>query len=123
VEQIRPTTVDGEYVDDGDGTFAATATRVFPKAGDARFFAAIVSSAQRLPNGNTLMVDGPHGRIVEVDVRGDVVWEYENPHYRVRADTPRRSGAGEPIDPWWMFRAERYPLDDPGVSGLRAAGS
>jgi hypothetical protein len=118
VEQITPTMVDGEYVDQGDGTFAATVERVFPKSESTRFFAAIVSGAQRLPNGNTLMADGPHGRIVEVDASGRVVWEYENPHYRVRANTPTQSGAGEAILPQWIFRAVRYPVDDPGVSSL-----
>ena len=99
----------GEYVRNGDGTFAADRERVFPKRGDERFFAAIISGAQRLPNGDTLIVDGPHGRLLEVDPKGATVWEYENPHYTVRANTPKASGAGEPIDPWWTFRALRYP--------------
>jgi hypothetical protein len=118
VEQITPTMVDGEYVQQGDGTFAAKVKRVYPTRGSDRFFAAIVSGAQRLPNGNTLMADGPHGRILEVDTAGEVVWEYENPHFRVRPNTPKQSGAGEPILPQWMFRADRYPVDDPGLASL-----
>jgi hypothetical protein len=114
VEQITPTLVDGEYVRNGDGTFAATTTSVFPRRGSERFFAAIVSSAQRLPNGDTLMADGPDGRFVEVDTRGRIVWEYRNPHYH-RSDTPTKSGAGEPIMPWWTFRALRYAPDYPGL--------
>lgn len=121
VEQLTPTMVDGDYVDNGDGSFAATTTRVFPKPGSERFFAAIVSGAQRLPNGNTLMADGPHGRIVEVHRGGKVVWEFENPH--VGNDGPRQSGAGEPILPGWMFRALRYAPDDPGVSRVAAGAS
>jgi hypothetical protein len=118
VEEITPTMVDGEYVARGDGTFAATIERVYPKRGQGRFFAAIVSSAQRLPNGDTLMADGPHGRIIEVNDKGRVVWEYDNPHFRVRADTPKQSGAGEPIRPQWIFRARRYPVDHPGLALL-----
>jgi hypothetical protein len=119
VEEITPVLVDGHYVRNDDGTFAARRRRVYPKRGSERFFAAIISGAQRLPNGNTLMADGPHGRIVEVNERGAVVWEFENPHYTVRSNTPRMSGAGEPIDPWWTFRALRYAPSYPGLTQLR----
>ncbi len=37
------------------------------------------TSAQRLPNGNTLitlMHDPPHGRAIELDPSGEIVWEY-----------------------------------------------
>jgi hypothetical protein len=122
VEEITPKMVDGHYVRKADGTFAATIERVFPKAGSEKFFAAIVSSAQRLPNGDTLMTDGPEGRIVEVNPRGKVVWDFENPHYR-RSDTPTKSGAGEPIMPWWMFRALRYAPDYPGLAAGGSPGS
>lgn len=33
-------------------------------------------SAQRLPNGNTLIAESDRGRIIEVTTTGDVVWEY-----------------------------------------------
>jgi hypothetical protein len=118
VEQITPELHDGKYVLGDDGTFSAHRKRIFPMKSSDRFFAAIVSGAQRLPNGNTLMADGPHGRIVEVDAEGATVWEFENPHYTVRPNTPEASGAGEPIDPWWTFRAWRYAPDDPAVARL-----
>ncbi len=51
----------------------------------------------------------------------NTVWEFNNPHYTVRPDTPKSSGAGEPIEPWWTFRALRYPPDYPGIA-LVAAG-
>ena len=53
----------GDYVRDPAGGFSATIKRVYPKGGtkDAGEFAAIVSSAQRLPNGNTLLGYGPQG--------------------------------------------------------------
>jgi hypothetical protein len=53
-----------------------------------------------------------------VDASGKTVWEYENTHYTVRPDTPEESGAGIPIDPWWMFRAKRYDPDYPGLVQL-----
>lgn len=38
------------------------------------------NSAQRLPNGNTLitlMNDQPNGRVIELDPSGEIVWEYQ----------------------------------------------
>jgi len=43
------------------------------------FYASNISSAQRLANGNTLITEGPDGRIFEVAHDGQIVWEYINP--------------------------------------------
>ena len=40
------------------------------------FFSYYISSAQRLPNGNTLIDEGSVGRIFEVTPAGEIVWEY-----------------------------------------------
>lgn len=40
------------------------------------FFASNISGAQRLPNGNTLITEGPDGRLFEVTNDGTIVWEY-----------------------------------------------
>jgi hypothetical protein len=40
------------------------------------FFSYFISSAQRLPNGNTLIDEGSTGRIFEVTPAGEKVWEY-----------------------------------------------
>ena len=40
------------------------------------FFATNISGAQRLPNGNTLITEGPGGRVFEVTNAGAIVWEY-----------------------------------------------
>ncbi len=40
-------------------------------------YAANISGAQRLSNGNTLICDGPNGYFFEVTPEGDVVWEYD----------------------------------------------
>lgn len=45
-----------------------------------RFFAPIVGGAQRLPNGNTLITDGPKGHIFEVTMGGEIVWDFINPY-------------------------------------------
>src|SRR5215471_14963962 len=43
------------------------------------FFATNISGAQRLPNGNTLITEGPDGRVFEVTNAGAIVWEYVYP--------------------------------------------
>jgi len=44
-----------------------------------KFFSFLLSSAQRLPNGNTLITDGSLGRLIEVTKEKEIVWEYTNP--------------------------------------------
>ena len=44
-----------------------------------QFFSPIISSAQRMPNGNTLINEGTKGRIFEVTPEGQTVWEYVHP--------------------------------------------
>ncbi|MGD9123563.1 MAG: aryl-sulfate sulfotransferase [Desulfarculaceae bacterium] len=46
-----------------------------------RFYSPIVSSAQRLPNGNTLITEGTGGRLIEVTQNHRIVWEYISPHF------------------------------------------
>jgi outer membrane protein assembly factor BamB len=45
------------------------------------FFATNISGAQRLANGNTLITEGPDGRLFEVTREGAIVWEYVFPFY------------------------------------------
>ncbi len=47
-----------------------------------RFFTESNGEAERLPNGNTLVVESDSGRALEVTPEGETVWEYVNP-YRV----------------------------------------
>ncbi len=44
-------------------------------------YSPIVSSAQRLPNGNTLILEGLWGRMFQVTPEGEIVWEYINPRF------------------------------------------
>lgn len=42
------------------------------------FYGDHISGAQRLPNGNTLICNGPSGLFFEVTPEKDIVWSYEN---------------------------------------------
>lgn len=61
------------------------------------FFSTNISSAQRLPNGNTLITEGAPGRMFEVTSEGETVWEYMNGNFA----GPRRSNS--------VYRAYRIP--------------
>lgn len=47
----------------------------------SRFYSPFISSAQRLPNGNTLITEGSDGRIFEVTRDHQIVWEYLSPYW------------------------------------------
>jgi hypothetical protein len=47
---------------------------------DTTFFAWYIGGTQRLPNGNTMICNGPGGDFIEVNPEKAIVWEYENPY-------------------------------------------
>lgn len=47
---------------------------------ESPFFSKSCGTAQRFPNGNTLVVESDAGRAFELDPDGDIVWEFYNPH-------------------------------------------
>ncbi len=65
-----------------------------------RFYSPFISSAQRLPNGNTLITEGSDGRLIEVTPEHEIVWEYICP-YRT-AENGRMN---------FIYRAYRVPYD------------
>ena len=73
------------------------------------FFSHNISSAERLPNGNTLIADGQAGRIFEVTPGCDMVWEYINPF---------STGSTEDGFSNSIFRAHRYGPDYPGLLAM-----
>lgn len=64
-----------------------------------RFYSPFISSAQRLPNGNTLICEGSGGRIIEVTADHELVWEYISPYW------------GKQLKLNMVYRAYRYPYD------------
>ena len=84
------------------------------------FFADVISGAHRLPNGNTLIDNGPTGTLFEVTPAGETVWLYVNP---ATASGPLMQGTVLPIGGNDVFRAFRYPPDflGPGRPGPNTA--
>lgn len=71
------------------------------------FFSPNISGAQRLPGGNTLICEGLTGRVFEVTVEGEIVWEYICPFF----------GQGDGGLANSVFRAYRYAEDSPEIGG------
>jgi arylsulfotransferase ASST len=76
------------------------------------FFSPYLSSAQRLPNGNTLICEGCQGRVFEVTHQGQIVWEYVSPYFVEEEFFMRglRDGGEtrKSVVNNWIFRAFRY---------------
>ncbi len=72
---------------------------------DWGFYSSFISSARRLPNGNTLIDEGMNGRIFQVTSKGEIVWEYISPYFAL---TPV-AGAGKPVLSNWLYRAQPVP--------------
>jgi hypothetical protein len=67
--------------------------------GGPTLYSNFVSSAQRLPNGNTLITEGGPGRLLEITPENETVWEYVNPYINKRSRTNM------------IYRAYRVPYD------------
>lgn len=63
------------------------------------FYTKCCGSAQRLPNGNTLITVTNEGRAFEVTRDGEVVWDFFSPH-RIKDDGTRMAQ---------LYRVYRYP--------------
>lgn len=64
-----------------------------------KFYSIFGSSAQRLPNGNTLITEAADGRIIEITKDYEIVWEYISPY----------TGTFLPTNS--TYRAYRYPYE------------
>lgn len=67
------------------------------------FFATNISGAQRLADGNTLITEGPSGRIFEVTKDGEIVWEYVYPTFGAAKGGKQGSNS--------VYRAYRVPYE------------
>ena len=53
---------------------------VYPWGGQDGFFTDIMGTHQLLPNGNRLITESRRGRVFEVSMEGEIVWEYIVPY-------------------------------------------
>lgn len=67
------------------------------------FFSSFISSARRLPNGNTLIDEGVNGRFFQVTAQGEIVWEYVSPYF---GKAPQADASSN-----WVYRATPVPYE------------
>ena len=104
-EITPPLQPDGTYALEPGSAYAPQApTWRYIAPTPTSFFAINLGSAQRLPNGNTLICDGPAGRFFEVTPEHETIWSYLN-------HIPAELGNE-------VFTAHRYPPDYPGLRQL-----
>ena len=60
-------------------TASDNVTGMMPMIVNTNFYSQLISAAQRLPNGNTMITEGCFSRIFEVTPDKEVVWEYYAP--------------------------------------------
>jgi len=68
------------------------------------FYAYMISGAQRIANGNTVICDGKKGIFFEITNEKDTVWEYINPYPNQYLNT--------------VFKIETYPSNFSGLANL-----
>jgi hypothetical protein len=79
---------------------------------EANFHSKILSSGQRLPNGNTFICEGTTGRFFEIDSDENIVWEYVNPE-----NVMGIASQGEVPTYNYVFRALKFGYDHPAFEG------
>ncbi len=105
VQMVPPVQSNGLYLIDPQTGFLPTAPVWQWVANPPEsVFATIISSAQRLMSGNTLICDGPAGHFFEVTNAGDTVWSYV---------VTTTTGANSVL----VFRAMRYEAGYAALSG------
>jgi hypothetical protein len=77
------------------------------------FYSMLLSGAQRLPNGNTLICSGMSGTVFEVTPNNELVWQYTCPVPGGASGSPGFGPSGGSA----LFRAYRYGPDFPGLAG------
>jgi hypothetical protein len=114
VDIINPlTSAPGVYIyDDTNGYGPALPEWTYTAPTPSDLFSSVMSSGQRLPNGNTLICDGDSGYFFEIDTNGTIVWEYVNPvdagGILTQGDTPSLNNT---------FRAKKFTEDYPAFFG------
>ncbi len=115
---------------DGSGNYSITSGQAYGPTSLAwsyqanppsSLFAEDISGAQRLPNGNTLIDNGPRGTFTEVTTAGTTVWKYVCPVDNNGPLTQGDTASGDPTHPTEymnaVFRVYRYPLTYAAFTG------
>ena len=118
-EIAMPTSEEGVYtIPESDKIGPNTTSWQYTAPDKYSLFSPIMSSAQRLKNGNTMITSGIDGRILEVTPEGQTVWEYRN-QYKYDYKLPDGSVAqpGGSITQYGLNRSLHYDTDYEAFKG------
>ena len=96
LEVRLPARADGSY---DAGRRARSCLVVEPGCADEDYFSPFMSGWDRMPNGNTIFVNGHNKQVIEVTPSGERVLDYLVP----------QNGR--------KYRVYKYPVDYPGLAG------
>jgi hypothetical protein len=130
-EIVPPVDGSGHYTSYGP----SAPTWTYRAGNPTDFYAANISGAQRLPDGNTLICDGLNGYFFEVTPKGEIVWEddYGGNVFRITRyatdyaglpDMSAQQGAAPPVDAGAARPAALSPAgNQPSRAGPSLAGA
>ncbi|TGV02044.1 aryl-sulfate sulfotransferase [Flavivirga rizhaonensis] len=108
----------GSYIYDPiNGYGPSVAEWSYTKPVKEDFYSPILSSGQRLPNGNTLICVGFFGRFFEIDPSNNIVWEYTNPDTSSGGTQVIQTQGQLPTALGSVFRVLRYSTDYKAFKG------
>jgi len=104
VDEIVPSVdSDGHYYLESDSTYGPQEQIwIYRAENPTDFYAYMISGAQRIANGNTVICDGKKGIFFEVTPEKETVWEYINPYPNQYLNT--------------VFKTETYPSNYSGLA-------
>jgi hypothetical protein len=101
-EIVTPVDVNGNYsYTPGQAYDPEEPIWIYTAENPSELFSGLLSNAQRLPNGNTILCSAQQGLFLEVTPEKNVVWEYKN-----KLPTPLANA---------VARVEKYSKDYPGI--------
>ncbi|MCP4353586.1 MAG: hypothetical protein GY795_49690 [Desulfobacterales bacterium] len=117
MEIVPPADSSGNYQLNGSSYGPASPAWIYTASNPTDFFAPFGSGAQRLPNGNTLICDGPMGIFFEVTPEKKTAWKFVNPVTKNgmlgSKDPIPENADGERLNQ--VFSIQRYAKDYPGL--------
>lgn len=110
-----PMDTPGFYTNPAESAYGPIASDyTYPDEPNENFYSPILSSGQRLENGNTLICEGNKGHFLEINIDNNIVWEYISP---INSQETLSQGDDPGVSPHSVFRAEKFGEGYPAFIG------
>jgi hypothetical protein len=85
---------------------------IFKSYDNFRFFTQYRGMNRELPNGNFLLTEAGAGRLLEVDSKGEVVWEFKNPYLQDSEKKTKKNKTKPKKERRTITSAKRYGAEE-----------